>query len=429
VTFYQKSTLPGGLRVVTEEIPHVRSASVGVWVGAGSNWEHPVNMGVSHFIEHMLFKGTERRSARQIAREIDGRGGNLNAFTAKEHTCYYAKVLDEHLPIALDVLADMVQHSVFDPGEIEKEKGVIIEEIKMYEDVPDDLVHDLFATAMWSDHALGRPIVGTDETVQSFTREQLLGYLQEHYTPENIVVAAAGNIRHEQVAELAAQAFARLSGRPQGARTWPESPADLQRSRALLRVKETEQAHLVLGVKGLHQDHEELYALHLLNTVLGGGASSRLFQEIREERGLAYSVYSYQSSFKDTGNFAVYAGISPAVVEQVLDLILRGFREAGRHGLSAEELSEAKEQLKGQIMLGLESTTGRMSRLGRGELTFGHVHTPDEIIQRIDSVTGEQVEELAERLLLNEPLVLSAVGPIPDSVSLLDFGFDEVARG
>jgi predicted Zn-dependent peptidase len=434
VTFYRKTTLPGGLRVITEEIPYVRSASLGVWVGAGSLWEGPRDSGISHFIEHMLFKGTKGRSAKQIAQAIDGRGGSLNAFTSKEQTCYYAKVLDEHLPVAVDVLSDMVLQSLFDPGEIEKEKGVIIEEIKMYEDVPDDLVHDLFTAAMWSGHALGRPIVGTADTVQSFTREEILGYFGSQYTPENIVVAAAGHIDHDQVVDLVSRQFQWLAGNgaASAARPRPLSPAppeEPRRPRALVRVKETEQAHLVVGMLGLNHDHDELYALHLINTVLGGGASSRLFQEIREERGLAYSVYSYQSSFRDVGNFGVYAGTSPTALPQVLELVLQAYEEVGKHGITDQELHEAKEQLKGQIMLSLESTSGRMTRLGRGELMLGRVQSPDEVIARIDSVTPEEVRHLAGRLFLEEPKVLSAVGPLEDGFDVAAYGFEEVGNG
>lgn len=428
MTFFRKTTLESGLRVITEEIPHVRSASLGVWVRAGSLWETPADAGISHFIEHMLFKGTPTRTARQIAQAIDGRGGSLNAFTAKEQTCYYAKVLDEHLPIALDVLSDMVLHSSHDPVDIEKEKGVILEEIKMYEDVPDDVVHDLFTSVMWGDHALGRPIVGTADTVQSFSRESLLGYFAGHYTPGEVVVAAAGNLSHDQVVEQVGRAFAEWNG-PAADRAWPAPPAEPERGRALIRVKDTEQAHLVLGVKGLHQDHDQIYALHLINTVFGGGSSSRLFQEIREDRGLAYSVYSYQTSFRDTGNFAVYAGVSPQVLPDVLELILNAFDDLGRRGLTAEELAEAKEQLKGNIMLSLESTSGRMTRLGRGELMLGRVLSPDEIIRRIDAVTHEQVLELCQRLCLKEPKVLSAVGPVEENLDLKSFGFEEVTHG
>lgn len=428
VTFFQKTTLPNGLRVITEAIPHVRSASVGVWVGAGSSHETPANMGVSHFIEHLLFKGTADRTARQIAQAIDGRGGNLNAFTSKEHTCYYAKVLDEHLGVAMDVLADMLQNSLFDPGEMGKEKGVIIEEIKMYEDVPDDVVHDLFCTAMWRDHYLGRPIVGTAESVRSMSREDILSYFDERYIADNIVIAVAGNVTHDQVVEEVERKFRAL--RPgRGALTWPAGPAPVVGPRAIVRTKETEQAHLVLGMSGLPQDHDEIYALHLINTVLGGSTSSRLFQEIREERGLAYSVYSYQSSFRETGNFAVYAGVSPSVVTEVLDLVDKELRRVGEESITADELREAKEQLKGQIMLGLESTSGRMSRLGRGELMMGRVLSPDEVINRIDRVTPDMVHGLARKLFLEESRVLSVVGPVDDSTDLSSYGFTEVSHG
>ncbi len=429
MTFYKKTTLNNGVRVITEAIPHVRSASVGVWVAAGSTWETPENMGVSHFIEHLLFKGTARRTARQIAREIDGRGGNLNAFTSKEHTCYYAKVLDEHLPIAIELLADMLQNSLFDPAEIAKEKGVVIEEIKMYEDVPDDVVHDLFATSLWSGHALGRPIVGTAESVQGFTRDDILQYLASHYTGGNIVVAAAGNLQHEQVVDLVAREFTAIRPSPEAARHWPPAPKAPSGPVAMLREKDTEQAHLVVGVSGIPQDHEQIYALHLLNTVLGGSASSRLFQEIREERGLAYSVYSYQTSHRDAGNFAVYAGVSPGAFEQVLELVLQGLRKAGEEGLTLDELQEAKEQLKGNLMLGMESTSGRMNRLGRGELTYGRVLSQDEVIARIDRVTPDEVHTLARRLLLNQPYMLSAVGPDLGRLDLPSFGFVEVKHG
>ncbi len=428
MTFYRKTTLPNGLRVITEEIPHVRSVSVGVWVGAGSCHETPENMGVSHVIEHMLFKGTERRTARQIAQAIDGRGGTLNAFTSKEHTCYYAKVLDDHLEIAFDVLADMLLNSRIAPDDLEREKSVITEEIKMYEDVPDDLVHDLFAAAIWRGHALGRPIVGTADTVQGLTREAILDYMGQTYRPDNIVIAAAGHVEHDRVVADVARAFGAL--RSDGpAATWPASPPDLWSGAAVVRSKDIEQSHLVLGTRALHHDHEQIYALHLLNTILGGGTSSRLFQEIREQRGLAYSVYSYNTGFRGAGNFAVYAGVSPAAVGPVLDMTLSLLEEMGRHGATTEELLEAKEQLKGQIMLGLESTSSRMTRLGRGELSLGRVHSPDEIIAQIDRVTQEEVHRLARHLLLEQPRTLAAVGPLPPGLDLAGYGFKEVEHG
>lgn len=428
MTFYRKTTLPNGLRVITEAIPHVRSASIGVWVGAGSCLERPAEMGVSHLIEHMLFKGTDRRTARQIAQSIDGRGGSLNAFTAKEHTCYYAKVLDEHLPVAIDVLANMLLHSRFEPVELDRERGVILEEIKMYEDVPDDLVHDLFAAAMWQNHALGRPIVGNAETVSGLSREAILAYKERCYLPGNMVIAAAGHIDHDEVVEWAGEAFREMAAGP-ATTTWPATPGLVEQPLALVRPKEIEQTHLVVGSRGLPQAHEELYALYLLNTILGGSTSSRLFQEVREQRGLAYSVFSYHSSFRNTGNFGVYAGVSPQMVEPVLHLVTTLLEEAGRNGVTAEELAEAKEQLKGQIMLGLESTSSRMTRLGRGELTLGRVLHPDEIIRRIDGVTLEAVAGLARRLFLEETRLLSAVGPLPETVNLSNFGFGEVQHG
>lgn len=427
VSFYRKEVLPGGLRVVTETIPTVRSAAIGVWVGAGSAWEEDPLQGISHLVEHMLFKGTRRRSGRDLAQEIDGRGGSLNAFTGKEHTCYYCRVLDEHLPVAIDVLADMIQHSRFDPGELEKEKGVIAEEIKMYEDVPDELVHDLFAAAAWPGHPLGRPVVGTAAAVTAAPRPAILDYVGSHYTPDNMVVAVAGNLDHQQVAAAVAAAFGQLAGRC----TAP-APAALPPQvapRALVRVKDTEQVHLVLGGGGLPVDHDDIWVLHVVNTILGAGPTSRLFQEIREERGLAYSVYSYTSAFNSGGLFGVYAGTSPATYPQVLDLISGELERVGREGLPPKEVETAKDQLKGQLMLGLESTAGRMTRLGRGELAFGRVLGPDEVLARIAAVTPERVADLCARLFLGTPRVLAAVGPLADAAPLAAAGFAEVEHG
>lgn len=426
MSFYHKTVLPGGLRVVTEEIPHVRSVSVGVWVGAGSCWEDEVSQGVSHFIEHLLFKGTANRTARQIAQAIEGRGGNLNAFTSKEHTCYYAKVLDEHFPMATAVLADMLTRSLLDPAEIAKEKGVIVEEIKMYEDVPDDVVHDLFAHALWSGHPFGRPVVGTAATVQRLDRQEILDFMGAHYTPDNMVIAVAGNVSHDLVLETVNSEFAALAGARSTGLQFPPAPAGPGQSVAMVRRKETEQMHLVLGMRGLHQDHEDLYALQLMNTVLGGGASSRLFQQIREERGLAYTVYSYPWTMRNSGAFGVYAGTSQANMDEVLGLVQDALQLVGREGVSAEELQEAKDQLKGQIMLSLESTSSRMSRLGRGELARGEVLSPDQIIERIDKVTLTQVRQVSEWLFLEPPRVLSVVGPVSKEIDVSRFGFESV---
>ncbi|BAD40517.1 M16 family metallopeptidase [Symbiobacterium thermophilum] len=410
MTFYRKTTLPNGLRVVTEAIGHVRSAAVGVYVGTGSLYEAPAEMGVSHLIEHMLFKGTERRSALEIARAIDGRGGALNAYTAKEYTCYYARVLDEHLPLALDVLADMILNSRFDPDDLAREKDVICEEIRMYDDVPDDLVHDLFAGALWRGHALGRPIVGTVERVQAMSRADILAYKNRHYVPANMVVAAAGHLEHERVVEWVAELFGAAAAEADG-RPAPDAPPVPRTPAIAVRQKEIEQAHLVLGTTALSLDDPNIYALHVLNAIVGGSSSSRLFQEVREKRGLAYSVYSYHSSYRSAGAFGVYAGVSPRMVGATLDVVTGVLSELGRRGVTEEELAEAREQLKGQLMLGLESTSSRMSRLGRGELIRGFVHSPDEVIARVEAVTLEQVNELAHRLFVEEARVMAAVVP------------------
>lgn len=426
MAFYEKTTLPGGIRVMTETIPHVRSASVGVWVGAGSCWESPTDMGMSHFIEHMVFKGTKTRTAKEIARAIDGRGGSLNAFTAKENTCYYAKVLDRHLDVAVDVLADMLQHSLWDSLELEKEKGVILDEIRMYEDDPDDLVHDRFTARLFADHPLGRPIMGTAETVSSFTREQLTAYYATHYTPDHVVVAVAGNVTHQAVVELVSERFTQLSG--QRSASFPAPPVMPTGNRLTMKVKpDSEQLHIVLGTAGLHQDHPEAYALHLVNTVFGGGPSSRLFQAVREDRGLAYSVYSFTTSYRDAGAFGIYAGCNPAQFEQVMDVLQAEVEQLADQGLTAEELAEAKEQLKGQLMLGLESTSGRMTRLGRGELMLGRVLSPDQIIARIDGVTLEQTRAVSRRLL-SQPRVVSLVGPRAE-LDVARYGFDPAEIG
>lgn len=422
--FYAKTVLPGGLRVVTEEIPHVRSASVGVWVGAGSAWETEQNQGISHFIEHLLFKGTATRTAKEIAQEIDGRGGSLNAFTSREHTCYYAKVLDEHFPIAVDVLADMVQHSLFDAQEIEKEKGVVIEEIKMYDDLPDDQVHDLFSQAVWAGHALGRPIIGTVPVIQGLDRDDILGYFQSHYVPEHMVVAVAGNVSHDQAVEVVGRAFAHLGG--QRSATPPTAPRPPLTSRAVVRPKETEQVHVVVGTTGLHLDHDDTYAMHLISTVLGGGPNSRLFQEIREERGLAYAVFSYHQAFAAAGQFGVYAGTAPGSLTEVLHLIEAQLARIGSEGLPEAEIAQTKEQVKGQVMLSLESTSGRMTRLGRGEISLGRVLSPDEIIERIDAVTPAQIAALGRRLFVEAPRILAAVGPVDATEPWTTLGYCEV---
>lgn len=410
MSFYQRHTLPSGLRVLVEEIPHVRSVSVGVWIGAGSRHETEAQAGISHLIEHMLFKGTERRTARDIAEEMDAVGGQLNAFTAKEHTCYYARVLDEHFDLALDLLADMLLHSRLDEVELEREQGVVIEEIKMYEDAPDELVHDLFTEAVWPSHPLGRTIVGTEETVRAQRRSDLIAYMERFYHPGNTVIAVAGNVRATEVVEKVARAFAAYTGAGEtGASLGASGPPQPAAGR-LLRAKDTEQMHICLGAPGVAQEAPEMYPLLVLNTVLGGGPSSRLFQEIRETHGLAYSVYSYLSSYRDCGVWTVYAGTSVERCEDVIEMTLEQLRRLAEAGLPAAELQRAKDQMKGQMMLSLESTSNRMSRLGRSELTLGRVLSPEEVLAKIDAVTEQEAAAVAAKLF-EQPLTLTAVGP------------------
>lgn len=410
--FYHRADLPGGLRVLIEPIPYVRSVAVGVWVAAGSRFEEPSQAGVTHLIEHLLFKGTERRSAQDIAEAIDAVGGQLNAFTSKEHTCYYCRVLDEHFELALDLLSDMLLRSRFDPEELDREKGVVLEEIKMYEDAPDELVHDLFTQTIWPDHPLGRNIVGTAPVLSALSRDDILSYFRAHYRGHSVVISIAGNVAVEPAVEAVGRHFADLwchgddpPAAPDGASRPPLAhPGKLQRG------KDTEQVHICLGSQGVPQDHDDSYPLFVLNNCLGGGASSRLFQEIREKRGLAYSVYSYLSSYRDAGLFTVYLGTSPAQSERGIEIVLAEIERVRRHGLAPAELHRAKEQMKGQLVLSLESVSNRMSRLGRSEITLGRVLSPDEVIAKIDAVTLEDTVRVADAVL-SGPLVAVAVGP------------------
>ncbi len=407
--FYHHETLPNGIRVLVEDISYVRSVTVGIWVAAGSRFEEARQVGITHLIEHLLFKGTERRTAREIAESMDAIGGQLNAFTSKEHTCYYARVLDQHLQEALDLLSDMLLNSRFDAEDLNREKGVVLEEIKMYEDAPDELVHDLFAGAIWTNHPLGRNIVGTAPIVSSLERRDILEYFRQHYVPANVVVSIAGNVREGTAVDLVSRYLGEMRAvADQRPAEWGVPPQ--ARSGLNIRDKDIEQVHLCLGTMGVPQDHDDMYPLYVLNNCLGGGPSSRLFQEIRESRGLAYSVYSYLSSYRDAGLFAIYAGTSPDNSAQVVELTLNEIRRLKREGLTREELHRAKEQMKGQLMLSLESTSNRMTRLGRSELTLGKVYSPDEVIEKVEAVTMEDTVSLAERLL-DGTLTLAAVGP------------------
>ncbi|WHT23696.1 pitrilysin family protein [Crossiella sp. CA-258035] len=403
--------LPGGLRVITEQLPGVRSASVGIWVAIGSRDEPPEVAGAAHYLEHLLFKGTKRRDAVQIAEEIDAVGGELNAFTAKEHTCYYAHVLDADLPLAVDLVGDVVFDAVCADADMELERGVVLEEIAMRDDDPEDLLHEAFCTAMLGEHPLGRPVLGSEESITAMNRDALYGFYRDNYTLPRMVLAAAGNVRHEQVLELARTALGdRLVGSPP-----PQPPrvgvAEITRGpRLVLCEDDTEQAHLMLGVPALDRHDERRFALGVLNAALGGGMSSRLFQEVRERRGLAYSVYSSVAAYADTGHLAVYAGCQPERLGAVAGVVRSVLTGIARDGLRPAEVARGKGQLRGGLVLGLEDTSSRMSRIGKGELNYGDHLTVEETLGRIDSVTSEQVAELA-RELLERPLSAAVVGP------------------
>ncbi len=413
---YQKTLLPNGVRIITEEIEHVRSAAFGIWVGAGSRDEREGYEGISHFIEHMFFKGTEHRSARVLAESLEAVGGQLNAFTTKEYTCYYAKILDEDLDLAIDVLSDMFFCSLFDEKEIEKEKNVVIEEIKMYEDSPDELIHDVFSEHVWNDHPLGKPILGTEESIRSLSREKIMLFLTEHYAPDNIVIAVAGKIKHEEVVKKLSSQFGTFQRG--GRRVLEGTPTGQKVER--YQPKETEQMHILLGVPGLGQDDEDIYAMHIFNNILGGGLSSRLFQEIREQRGLAYSVYSYHSTYVDTGLFAVYAGTSPKNTTEVIECILKELNDIRQKGISSDELERTKAQIKGSLYLGLEAVSSRMSRLGKTELTYNRVLSPEEVVGKLEMVTLEDVLRVIGRLWQKDKISIMTLGPAGHEVVLSD---------
>lgn len=409
----KKLQLRNGLRVVLEKIPTCRSVSFGIWVKTGSRYEDEKNNGISHFIEHMLFKGTERFDAKDIAEAFDAIGGNVNAFTSKEYTCYFAKVLDEHLPIAVDMLADMFFRSKLAPEELEKERNVILEEIAMYEDTPDDLVHDMVTKAAYGSHSLAMPILGTEEQLLRFTSEDLRKYMDQHYTLSNTVISVAGNI-DDSIVDLLEAHFGHF--------TSESAPHELVappfHSELLYYEKKTEQNHICMSLPGCSMTDPRLYAMVLLNNVIGGGMSSRLFQEIREKRGLAYSVYSYHSSYADSGLFTVYAGTAPKQSNDVLELTMEVMQQMVTKGMTVDELRKGKEQLKGSLILSLESTGSRMNRLGKNELMLGRHYTLDEMIARIDAVTMEDVDIIIKRMV-EKPFAVSMVGASDQAISAI----------
>jgi predicted Zn-dependent peptidase len=402
-----RTALPNGLVIVTEEIPHVRSVSIGVWMRTGSRHETQEVNGISHFVEHMVFKGTSSRSAEDIARQVDSIGGNLDAFTAKETICFNVKVLDEHVPTAMDVISDLVLNPVFKEDDILKERGVILEEIKMDEDNPDYLVHELFLQNFWKDHPLGRPILGTRETVKRFERTTLLGFYGTQFLPENIVIAAAGSLRHEDFVNLVTQKFEHLhAGQPATGIVPPKTTA-----RIIMRNKKSlEQVQICIGVPSYSISHENRYASFLLNTLLGGGMSSRLFQKIRERQGLVYSIFSELNPYRDTGCLTVYAGTSRDSAAKVVGSIVAEFKQLKETPVSEEELERGKAQLKGSLMLSLESTMARMSNLARQEMYYDRFFGLSEIIQRVQSVTREDVQRCALEFFSAANIAVTVLG-------------------
>lgn len=410
---YKKSVLPNGIRVISETIPYVKSVSMGVWLATGSRFEEEYNHGVSHFIEHLMFKGTARRSAKDIAEIVDAVGGQLNAFTAKECTCYYLKVLDSHADLAMDILSDMLLASKFAEEDIERERQVVLEEVHMYEDSPDELVHDIHLDTVWPVHPLGRNILGTTDSIERLNRDSVIKYYQDFYTPDNLVIAAAGNISHEGLVGLAARYFGDFRGRKR--RLAITTPAFVP-ARTIIN-KDSEQVHICLGTLSVPQDTPQIYPVYIFNNILGGGISSKLFQTIREERGLAYSIYSYQNSYKDAGLLTIYAGTRPGNINQVLDLIMENLREFKSKGINEQELIKSKEQIKGSLLLGLESSSSRMSRIGKMEVTLEKFVTLDEVVSKIDQVTLAEVNQMIEQMLVVEKLCFTALGPV-DSLNI-----------
>ena len=416
-----RTVLPGGLRVITEHLPSVRSAAFGIWAGVGSCDEDLAHAGATHYLEHLLFKGTGRRTALEISAALDAVGGELNAFTGKEYTCYYARVLDVDLPLAIDVLSDMVTGSLIEPKDVDAERGVILEEIAMNDDDPADTVHEAFAVQLFGDTPLGRPILGTVGSINAITREQISGHYRARYTPPSLVVAAAGSVNHEAVVASVREAFG-------GALAAPAAPAQPRlgglgealpggAGRGVRLVSRgIEQANLVLGCEGLSRNDDRRFALGVLNAALGGGMSSRLFQEVREKRGLAYSVYSFASQHAETGLWGVYVGCLPAKADEVLAICQDEIAKAVTSGLTDAELERGKGQLRGSIVLGLEDPSSRMSRLGKAELVYPRLEPVEEILASIEAVTHDDVRRVAAEVI-DLPKALPLVGPFDDDAS------------
>jgi len=401
-------------------MPHVRSVSIGVWLARGSRHEPGPQAGIAHFVEHMLFKGTATRSAEDIAQTIDSIGGQMDAFTAKEYASYYIKVLDEHLPLAVEVLSDIVMRPAFSPEDVEREKKVVVEEIKMVEDTPDDLVHELFTEQFWRDHPLGRPILGTRETVESLTADGLRSYFTGAYSSQNLIVVAVGNVDHDRVRELLERFF---DGMPGTSEPLADKPPRVV-PHVLIRNKELEQSHVCLGTSGYQQDHADRYASYVLNTILGGSMSSRLFQNVREKRGLAYAVFSGLSAYRDTGSVTIYAGCANDAVSELIDVVIAELRRMKEESVPEPELRRAKDHLKGSLMLNLESTSSRMSHLARQEIYFDRQFGLDETLTGVERVTSDDIRRVARDLFTNRALAATVLGAVnglqlpPEKLSL-----------
>ncbi|HJT69421.1 MAG TPA: pitrilysin family protein [Terriglobales bacterium] len=403
----RREVLPNGLTVITEEMQHIRSISIGIWMKTGSRDEDLPWNGISHFIEHMVFKGTQNRTAEQIARQVDSIGGNMDAFTAKECISFSIKVLDEHLPIAMDVLSDLVLNPVFDAQDISRERGVILEEIKMDEDNPDYLVHEIFTQNFWKDHPLGRPILGTRDTVKRFDRAPVCDFYSQRFSPGNIIITAAGYLKHERFVELAAKHFQAMKPMSNG---FHSSAPKIVPKIILRNKKSLEQVQICVGVPSYPITHEGRHISYILNTLLGGGMSSRLFQNIRERQGLAYAIYSDLNPYRDTGCLSIYAGTSRASASKVVECIVSEFKKLKAEPVAADELRRAKDQLKGSLMLSLESSNARMSNLARQEMYFDHFYGLDELIAKIEAVNAEELQQLANQFFQTDSIAVTVLG-------------------
>jgi predicted Zn-dependent peptidase len=407
---YHKDVLDNGVTIVSEEVPAVHSVALGIWVKTGSRLEQDDEAGISHLIEHMLFKGTKKRSAKEIAEAIEEVGGQLNAFTSKEYTCYYARVLAEHLPLAVDVLTDMLYNSLFREEDLVREKNVVLEEISMYEDTPDDIIHDYFSKTIWDGHPLGRPVIGTTNSLDRIDREKIVSFYQNHYSPSNLVVSLAGNFQYKEAVELIGEPLSSLRpGKQEQKITSPQS-----RSALKSYYRDLEQAQICMGVPALSLYNEKIYALQVLNNILGGGASSRLFQQIREERALVYAIYSYYLAYLDSGLFTIYGGTNPSNCQHVLDLCWEEINKIIEFGITEQELSRAKTQVKGSLLLAQESVLQRMHRLGRAELVHHRFITIEEVLKRIAELNESDIQSLAKELFTPERLTITVLGPLAE---------------